>query len=207
MTKRYRLPLVMTAAWMLFPGELLADDPPQWQLATRLTGDRRARRVGDLLTVIIEETSSGKVDAKQSTDKSMTMDGSANVGNPTIDARPTTWTNVTLPSYNATAGRKFDGQGSMENNGKLSGSVTVRVTDILPGGSLLIEGRRTVVVQNESLTFTLMGSVRQEDVGADNTVKSSRVGDMTIRYQSNGSIASSQKKGLIASVVDFINPF
>ena len=117
------------------------------------------------------------------------------------------WTNAALPSFSATASRKFAGQGSMENKGSLSGSVTVRVTDVLPGGHLLIEGKRTLVVQNESLTFTVMGTVRQEDVGSDNTVKSSRIGDLTIRYQSNGSVAQSQKKGLFAALTDWLNIF
>ncbi|MEI6807327.1 MAG: flagellar basal body L-ring protein FlgH [bacterium] len=199
--------VILLAIWGLLTGNLYAEEPPEWALASRLTGDRQARRVGDLLTVIIEEISSGKVDAKQSTDKSFDVGGSASVSHPRIDARSVPWTNATIPSYSASASRKFDGQGSMENNGTLSGSVTVRVIDILPGGHLLIEGKRSVEVQNESLTFTLMGTVRREDVAADNTIQSSRIGDLTIRYQSAGSIATAQKKGLLTSIFDFINPF
>jgi len=192
---------------MLIGGDLIASEPPVWELATRLSGDRRARRIGDLLTVMIEEASSSKLDAKNTTDKSFSMSGAANVSYPTVDARPQPWTNATLPAFSAQASRKFAGQGSMENKGTLSGSVTVRVRDVLPGGHLLVEGRRTLMVQNESITFTLMGTVRQEDVAADNTVQSSRVGDLTIRYQSNGSIAKTQTKGLLVSLVDWINPF
>jgi flagellar L-ring protein precursor FlgH len=95
----------------------------------------------------------------------------------------------------------------MENKGVLSGSVTVRVMDVLPGGQLLIEGKRTLVMQKETLTFTVMGTVRQEDIAADNSVQSSRVGDLTIRYESNGSVATAQKKGIFDRVIDWINPF
>lgn len=199
--------VVLLATWGVLAGNTYAEEPQEWALASRLTGDRQARRVGDLLTVIIEEISSGKVDAKQSTDKNFDMSGAASVSHPTVDSRSTPWTNAALPSYSASASRTFGGQGSMENNGTLSGSVTVRVIDILPGGHLLIEGKRSVEVQNESLTFTLMGTVRREDVAADNTIQSSRIGDLTIRYQSSGSIATAQKKGLLTSIVDFINPF
>lgn len=187
--------------------DLSAEELPEWSLATRLFGDRRAKRRGDLLTVTIEETSSAKIDAKQSTDKSFDINGSANATFPTLDNRPRPWTNATLPAFSATASRKFSGQGSMENKGTLSGFVTVRVRDIMPGGNLLIEGARTVIVQNESLTFTVMGIVRQEDVAADNTISSSRIGDLTIRYQSNGSIAKAQKPGLFVSLINWINPF
>lgn len=191
----------------LIAGAANAGEAPEWNLATRLVSDRRACRRGDLLTVTIDEASSAKMDAKHSTDKSFDLSGSANVSYPKVDSRQMPWTNAALPAFNATASRKFAGAGSMENKGTLSGSVTVRVMDILPGGALLVEGSRTLIVQNESLTFTVMGTVRQEDVAADNTVKSSRVGDLTIRYQSNGSIAKAQKKGLLVSLIDWINPF
>ena len=206
MNKAKRFGLLALAGWLL-GGHPVAGEEPQWALATRMTGDRLARHVGDLLSVVIEETSSAKLDAKQSTDKSTDIGGSASMGHPSVDGKGMTWTNASLPSFSATASRKFSGAGSMENKGVLSGSVSVRVTDVLPGGQLLIEGTRTLVMQKETLTFTVMGTVRQEDIGVDNSVQSSRVGDLTIRYESRGSIAATQKKGIFDKVIDWINPF
>jgi flagellar L-ring protein precursor FlgH len=207
MKMRDDLKLYLLAGMLMFSSLVAFCEEPQWTMASRLCGDRLARRVGDLFSVVIEETSSAKLDAKQSADKSTDIGGSASFGHPNVDGRKTSWTNATLPAFSATASRKFNGQGSMENKGVLSGSVTVRVMDVLPGGQLLIEGKRTLVMQKETLTFTVMGTVRQEDIAADNSVQSSRVGDLTIRYESNGSVATAQKKGIFDRVIDWINPF
>jgi flagellar L-ring protein precursor FlgH len=206
--KRYNILILSLTTCALIACDLFAnDETPEWSFARRLMSDRVARNVGDLLTVVISEVSSASMDAKQSTDKSIDIGGSASMSHATVDSRATPWTNATLPSITASGDRKFAGSGSMQNDGNLSGAVTVRVIDILPGGHLLIEGKRTLVVQNESLTFTVMGTVRQEDVASDNTVKSSQIGDLTIRYQSDGSVAKTAKKGLLSSFVDWVDPY
>lgn len=185
----------------------MAGDEPKWRLATRLTADHKARNVGDLLTVAIVEELSAKRDAKQATDKSFDMGGSASVFHPRIDTRPEAWTNATVPAYSATANRKFSGSGSMENKDAVTGHITVRVTDVLPNGNLIVEGRRTMAVQGDSVTMILTGTVRVEDISADNVVQSTAVADAMIRYESTGTIADTQKKGMLTRLVDWINPF
>jgi len=177
-------------------------------LALRLTGDRTARKIGDLLTVIIEEKSSAKVDGRKSTDRAYNESGGATFSAPLIDSRSTEkWTNAVLPDFKVKGDSTFSGKGSSENNGNLSGAITVRVMDTLPGGIMLVEGKRTLFVQDEMLTYVLSGTVRPEDIKADNTIMSSQIGDMTVRYQSSGSIARSQRKGLFGSLAEWINPF
>jgi flagellar L-ring protein FlgH len=186
---------------------VLADEGPRWSMASRLYSDHRARQVGDLLTIIIVEESSAKRDAEQQTDKSMNFGGSVNLSRPRIDNRGVAWTNYTIPTLNVDASRTFKGNGSLANKDTLSGSIAVRVTEVLPNGTLLIEGKRSVAVQNETVELLLTGTVRVEDIDKENTVQSTDIADASILYLSNGSISDSQRKGIVPSLLDWINPF
>lgn len=192
---------------MVAAADVLRAEEPAWAMASRLYSDRRARRVGDLLTVQIIEEASSKKDAQQSADKSYSMSGEATVGHPTIDSRPNAWTNFAIPSFGVDAKRAFNGKGSMENKDSVSGFITVKVAEVLPNGNLMIEGRRLLSVQEGTLEMILTGTVRVEDISKDNVVKSTAVADAAIRYLSGGSVANAQKKGLFASLVDWLNPF
>jgi flagellar L-ring protein FlgH len=186
---------------------LAANGNPSWTMASRLYGDHRAKNVGDVLTVVIVEESTASLDAQQTTDKSMSFDGSASFYHPRLDTKAIAWTNYSIPAFNAQAARTYGGKGSLENKGKLSGSIAVRVMEVLPNGNLLIEGKRSVVVRNETVQFILTGTVRTEDIDKDNAVKSTQVADASISYQTSGSIADSQKKGMVPALLDWINPF
>jgi flagellar L-ring protein FlgH len=184
-----------------------ADEKPRWSMASRLYGDHRARQIGDLLTILIVEESSAKRDAEQQTDKSMNFGGSASFFHPRVDARDVSWTNYTIPTWNLDASRTFGGKGSLANKDTLSGSIAVRVTEVLPNGNLLIEGKRSVSVGNETVEFLLTGTVRVEDIDKENKVKSTDVADASILYLASGSIANTQRKGIVPSLLDWINPF
>ena len=183
-------------------------DGPKWALATRLYADRTARRVGDVLTVLIIEEATSSKDNEKTTDKQYQFNGSAQVGSPLVDGRsPWGWTNASVPAWSLDTKRSFSGKGTMDNKDQLSAKVAVCVTEVLPNGNLLIEGKRTLVVQEEQLEMVLTGIVRPEDVTGDNTVESTRVADASITYHSTGTIAKNQNAGLISRLVDWINPF
>ncbi len=79
--------------------------------------------------------------------------------------------------------------------------------EVLPNGNLLIEGKRTVQIQKEYVSFILSGTVRPEDISADNVVLSTAIADASIKYESNGSVTVDQKKGLVTRVFDWLNLF
>jgi flagellar L-ring protein FlgH len=81
------------------------------------------------------------------------------------------------------------------------------VTEVLPNGNLLVEGRRTLDVQEERVDVILTGTVRPEDIARDNTLPSTRVADAAIQYRSAGMLARAQNKGLLTRLWDWINPF
>jgi flagellar L-ring protein FlgH len=199
----------LLAVFLLAPADatVRANEGFRWSMAAKLYGDHRARQVGDLLTIVIVEESSAKRDAEQKTDKSMNFGGNVSLSRPRIDSRGVAWTNYTIPTWNVDASRTFSGNGSLANKDTLSGSIAVRVTEVLPNGNLLIEGKRSVAVRNETVELLLTGTVRVEDIDQENKVQSSNVADASILYLTNGSLADSQRKGVVPSLLDWINPF
>ncbi|HAS83910.1 MAG TPA: flagellar biosynthesis protein FlgH [Verrucomicrobia bacterium] len=194
-----------------------ANGAPEWRLATRMYGDEKARRIGDLVTVIVEEKSSASKAANSSSGKSTSGSGSLSVGHPyyTKDdgkgdgpiAQPTAWSSATMPAWNWQMAHDFKGGGETTSEEDLASTMTARVLDVLPNGSLLLEGRRVVQLQEEKVQMVLTGMVRPRDIAADNTVSSSRLADASIRYETSGPISRDQKRGLFTRMVNWINPF
>jgi len=183
------------------------DSKKEWTMACRLYKDSKARNIGDLLTVIIEEESSASTDASGSANRSSSMGGSANFTHPNIDGKSTAWTNAALPSYTMDISKSFSGSGSTENSDQLKSKITVRITDILPNGSLIVEGKRSVMIQDETMQVVLTGTVRIKDISKDNTISSTLIADTTIRYKSTGPMTKNQKMGLLTRIWNWINPF
>jgi flagellar L-ring protein precursor FlgH len=186
----------------------LAEPVADWSLATRLYGDKKARRVGDILTVLIVEEATSSKDAQKGTDKKFSTSGKLTFASPVVDGIPqASWTNAGIPAWSVDATRSFSGKGSMENKDAFSGTIGARVMEVLPNGNLMIEGRRTLVIQNEAVEIVLTGTVRPEDISRENTIKSTAVADAAIQYNSTGSIAKNQNKGIFPMLWDWINPF
>ena len=187
---------------------LLARDLNNESLLQRMYGDRKARRVGDLLTVVIAESMTSSKDASSTTDKSFNLNGALSFSAPLIDGIPSgNTTNFSLPSYSVGTTRNFQGKGSLENKDEINATIAVRVTEVLPNGNLLIEGKRQLRVQREKVEFFVSGTVRVSDISRENTVRSTDIADASIGYLSSGSIARNQHKGLFTRVWDWLNPF
>ncbi len=199
--------LTLLASLLAITSQGADDGKKEWTLVKKLYTDKKAAKVGDLLTVIIVEEAALTKDAKNTTAKTSTMGGSAAIGHPRVDNRDVAWTNATLPSFTLDANSTFSGGGTMANKDSFSASITVRVMDIAPNGNLMIEGKRSVLLQDELMEVTLTGTVRQSDVARDNTIKSTSIADATIKYNSNGPITQNQKRGLVGRAWDRINPF
>ncbi|MBI3987067.1 MAG: flagellar basal body L-ring protein FlgH [Lentisphaerae bacterium] len=176
-------------------------------MASRLYTDVKAHRVGDLLTVLVMESSSSTKEANSKTDKKTALSGNLSFFHPRMDNNPTAWTNVVIPAFSAEAARNFEGSGTMKNEETVTSTITVRVIEVLPNGNLLVEGKRFMNIQGETLTYLLSGTVRTTDITRDNTVKSTSIGDLNIQTLSQGTIARNQKKGLFTQIVDWVNPF
>lgn len=178
-----------------------------WQATSgSLTDDMKARKKGDMLTVVISEQASASKEATTSTKR----DSSASAGIPNFMGLETTfirnWMDLSK-LINASTGTKFDGAGSTTRKENLTATITARVVDVLPNGNLRIAGRRNVKVNNEDQIILLEGMVRPKDISRENVVNSSFIADARITYTGKGIVSERQSPGWLMNIVDKVWPF
>lgn len=179
-----------------------------WQAsAVGITDDFKARRKGDIITIVVSEISSASKQADTATGRSTAM----SAGMPNflgLEKAGMLTNNMDLSKLlNANVDSKYAGTGSTSRTEKLSATLSAKVIDVLPNGNLLVEGRRNIKVNNEDQEIILEGVVRQRDIGTDNTVNSIYVADAKISYSGKGIISDRQSPGWLMNIVDKIWPF
>ena len=163
--------------------------------------DRRARRVGDTLTIaIVENTNASK--------KSATNTGRAsnnNFGVTGLQGLPgKSFLGSTL---GATSDFSFDGKGESSNNNAFTGTITVTVTEVLPNGNMLVSGEKQVGINQGSEYIRLSGIVNPVNLSASNTVSSTQVADARIEYRGSGAVAENQQTGWLTRFFLNVLPF
>lgn len=180
-----------------------------WQASSiALTEDGKARRVGDIVTIIVTETASASKQAATATGRSSQI--SAGIPNMLgLEESKIITSNFADLSklLNASASSKFDGSGSTSRKETLSATISAKVVDVLPNNNLKIEGRRNVRVNYEDQIVTVKGTIRQRDITAENTINSIYVADAQISYSGEGIITDRQKPGWLMNVLDKLWPF
>jgi len=174
-----------------------------WEGNTRgnLYRDTKARAVGDLLTVQIDERSEVSKDASRSSNKEHTLD----MG---VDAFSLFGlAGKDLPATKWDSKRDFTSASEFTSSDTLSKRLSVVVKEILPNGNILIEGKRQITAAGDVTTITITGIVRPEDIRADNSVPSELVADAKIAYDGKGPWANSTRRGWFLRVLDAIWPF
>lgn len=177
----------------------------------RLFEDIKARRVGDILTVVLNEATNAE---KEST-TTLSKDSTTNIDNPTIFG---TSPEFSLPKFtplsatqnlNLTTDLHSDhalsGSGEADQSNILTGNITVSVVEVLPNGNLIVRGEKRVTLNNGVEYIQLSGIIRPVDILANNTVKSTQVADATINYIGEGAISDTNKNGWLARF--FASPF
>ena len=180
-----------------------------WQAhSTGLMEDLKARRIGDIVTIVITETASASKEATTDTARSSTV----NAGIPNflgLEQAGIIKNNFADLSklINADVSSKFTGSGTTSRKETLNATISAKVIDVLPNSNLLIEGRRNVKVNNEDQIIIVEGTVRPADIGPDNVVNSIYVADARIQYAGKGIISDRQKPGWLMNAVDKLWPF
>ena len=185
--------------------------------------DKRAKRVGDIVTIVVQETASVSNTVRLKTDKdakSSVIGVASNVLNQflgnipkhnlTKEIQKNLPDGVTLPSPPAQVvdgSNSYNGGGDIKNSQTISTRCAVQVIDTLPNGNLVLEGVRQVSFSKERQFASFRGIVRAYDINPDNTVLSSNVADARIDIVSEGTLTDSQKKGWLLRLNDKINPF
>ena len=152
--------------------------------------NRTALRLGDIITITLEEQTGASKNASTSINK----DSDVDVGAPEIFGRAATIGGDPL-SVNASANRGFDGSGNVDQGNELTGTLSAVVVDVHPGGNLVVQGRKKLTINHGDEYITLTGLIRPDDVAPDNTVSSERVANPQIAYTGTGTLAESNRMG------------
>ncbi|WP_295574855.1 flagellar basal body L-ring protein FlgH [Stenotrophomonas maltophilia] len=160
----------------------------------QLYSDRRARDVGDLLTITLLENTTAQTSANTATNKESNL----SLGTPSILGAPVTLGGKDILSATATGKRDFTGKGNSAQSNRLQGSVTVTVVQRLPNGNLVVQGQKNLRLNQGDELVQVQGIVRPGDISADNTVPSSRVAEARIVYGGRGPVAQSNAMGWLS---------
>ncbi len=157
----------------------------------QLYSDRRARDVGDLLTINLLENTTAQTTANTTTSKESELA----LGTPTIFGAPVTLGGKDILSASATGSRDFTGRGNSAQSNRLQGSITVTVIQRLPNGNLVVQGQKNMRLNQGDELVQVQGIVREADIAVDNSVPSGRVADARIVYGGRGAVAQSNAMG------------
>jgi flagellar L-ring protein FlgH len=157
--------------------------------------DRTARREGDLVTILISETSASTFAASTSTSKADKTD---------IPQINIPFLKNLFPSLGIGSSSSSSGQGQTSQTGSFRARMTAMVKKVLPNGNLIIEGSRWVKVNKEVQTFKLTGIIRRDDVRSDNTILSEMIAEAEITAEGRGAIADRQRRGILTRLLDWL---
>jgi len=171
--------------------------------------DVRAHFPGDLLTVVVSEQSQGKKDATTETTGESSISASVEdfFGVPAMAVKLLPKGFNPQSVVKAETKRSSKGDGTTSREGVLTANITVRVVALDPNGNLYVRGDKIVSVNRENQHIVLSGSVRPEDIAADNSVLSSRLADARIDYYGSGVVGDKQNVPLSHRLFDWIWPF
>lgn len=203
----YALRLTAFGLALLFATALHADSLWKEEAPASMFADKRATKVGDIITILVQESASASKDNSTKTAKSAGVDASiaSFLYGPTASGLLTKKGHY--PALKFDAKQSFDGGGSINNSERITARIAVKVIDVLPNRQMIVEGRRETSFSGEKQEAILRGTVRSEDVMANNTVFSYDVADATIRYTGKGTISDNQRKGWFLRVWEKITPF
>lgn len=177
---------------------------------TSMFSDRKAREVGDIVTVLISEQASATKEATTSTNRTSNM--TASIPNFFGLENDKIWTTSHNPIdlqnlVKADFANGFDGNGSTSRKEDLSASLTTQVVGRYPNGQLKIRGGKEVMVNNEVQIIYLTGIVRPVDITSNNTISSTKILNARISYTGKGAISDKQQPGWAMRMLDYAWPF
>ena len=162
--------------------------------------DNKARRVGDIITILLVE----ETNAKKSASTSTTKDNSLDIANPTIMGSPLSMTlpgvlpmggrNLTLDN-NLSSSKSFTGEGDSTQSNQMSGTITALVTGVMSNGNMIVSGKKTISINSGDEYIHITGIVRPQDISSNNTVLSSKLANAQIAYSGTGIVSDVNEEG------------
>jgi len=157
-----------------------------------LVAENKALRVGDVLTVVVQEAASASATTNLRGQRNFSLSGQVGTSK--------------VGPYSASAGTATDsnGVGTTQRTGKLLAQLSVRVNGVNPNGDLEVAGQQSLKINGEVQLITLSGLVRPRDVTADNSVLSSRIAEARIQFDGKGFVTDRSKPGWLARLFGYL---
>lgn len=161
--------------------------------AMSLYGDAKAMRVGDIITVLLEEETT----SSKSSGVTVSKQSDIGIGEGTILGTGISASNLSLLT-NVSGARDFTGGADADQSNLLEGSITVTVANILENGNLVIRGEKWLTLNRGDEYIRVSGIVRPQDITTDNTIESTRIANARISYSGTGELADSNRMGWLS---------
>ncbi len=165
-------------------------------------------RPGDLLTIIVRERRQWEAEAD------LERKTRLNIGSELESFLKLTGGGVGAaefrrgqPNIEYRLNQRLTSEGDSSREDKLTTRITARIIDVKPNGLLVLEGRESVVHDDEVATITITGTCRKEDVTADNTILSTQLADKEIAVSNAGALRSAATRGWLLKLLDLFKPF
>jgi flagellar L-ring protein precursor FlgH len=163
-----------------------------------LFGNTNAHRVGDIITVVLDERTVSSKSSTVGVDKdssiSLLENGAGTLLGKDLTKKIPLIGNITLPT-SANHSRQFEGDASADQSNRLQGNISVTITDVMPNGNLVIRGEKWLKLNTGDEYIRISGMLRSLDVGLDNMVSSTKLANARIAYSGTGELADSQRQG------------
>lgn len=170
--------------------------------------DRKARGIGDIVTIIVSESSTGnnKAGTDTSRDSSTDADITALLGLETSILKRNENMGGQI-KIGGSSSNSLSGSGNTSRGNTLVARITARVIRVMENGNLMIEGRRQVTINAEDQFIVISGIIRPEDITSDNLIASQYISDARILYTGKGVVNDKLRPGWLTRVVDWVWPF
>ncbi len=173
-----------------------------------LFADFRATRVGDLVTIRVDESPNAEGDAGTSLDRSVSREAGVGSLYGLVEAMRRAYPDMDPEELLAlTSEQTFEGNGQTSRGSRLRAAIAVRVEQVMPNGDLYLAGTKILMINDEELHLYVSGVIRPEDIEQDNSVRSSLIADGQVEFSGRGALTDNQRQGWLTSILNAINPF
>lgn len=165
--------------------------------AGNLYADVKARKIGDVITILIQESTQSLNQSQTNTSKENALKSESQAGTGLMKFFPSM-------SLDHTQSNEFAGTGKVESRGQFSSTMSIIIKDIREDGNYLVMGSKVVDTNGEKTVTQVTGVVRPEDISSDNTLYSSQIADMQIFHSGSGVVEKGNRPGFFTRLINWI---
>jgi flagellar L-ring protein precursor FlgH len=169
--------------------------------------DINARRVGDVVTIVLNETTNFQAQETRTLKKGTIANSSTNLNMNYAAGKGTSRNFSGSLNGNATSDRELNGTSNLQSNRNLVDQMAVQVVAVSPNGNLVVEGFRTRVILGEQRTIRVSGIIRPENIGVNDSILSQYVANFTIEYFGKGIETSYINNGWLGRIMNKVWPY